>query len=848
MGKSVATSSGGLGKMKNKVLIFWDDAQYLVKAEVILQRLIEKSSLDYDDYEMVKTPMPKGKKYGKRDIEQLTKWAAERIDHHKCKFVVAMGSNSFQAVTGAVGIKKARGKPVEHGQHILLPMYHPNMVVHDPDNLGTLEADFGKLNEIMEFGGIPEERELDVRLVTTQTDVREMLADLKGCVASDTETTRLYPFTTVTDAKIERGEKIGAKEELQYRAAHREGKKSDPLVTILPRVVALQFGTAKYQWVIPMETAGIWSRKELEEIVEKITERLEDCYLVGHNWKFDALWMKCRFGVTWDADFDTMLGHYLLDENDRHGLKYLAQKLLGAADWDVDGSVKTSWSEKNAKYAAHDVYYTRKLKYYLAKKLKHESEVKKVFDKIMMPCSALFTEAEFDGISIDIDKMDDAEDYLIEELEKATKKLEKWAHPSWAAVDPNTGKPTINWGSPQQLGRLLFQDLDIEPIALTPTGNPSTSESVLNQIDHPLVGALIQFRGHKQQLSFFIDGWKPFLGEDNKLHPSFKLIGTVTGRLSCERPNLQQVPRDPRIRSLIIAPDGWELMEADLSQIELRIAADLADEHTMLMAFRMKIDVHWLTAMREIERGAGFKDEIIDTAYRYDQKKYKYSEAVELMLKIGPDLAAELNVMWKELRKKAKAINFGYLYGMWWKKFKIYARDNYQVDVTDDQAQQSRKAFFALYGRFPKWHERQKRFARLHGYVRSLSGRKRRLPDAMDNKDTPRRREAERQAINSPVQSFANELNLMSAIQIRKEFGRRHVRLVGTVHDSCLLLVRRDMVETVYKRVLEIMSAPSLLTEFEIELNVPIEAEAKIGPWSLGVRIDKWLKAQKEAA
>lgn len=824
----------------------------MTKAERILQDLLVEAGLSEDDYVLELTPMPKGKKYGKREIPELREWFHETVLEHRCKYVVPMGSNSFLAMTGEAGIRKGRGRPVERDGYIALPMYHPNMAVRDEGALSILESDFGRLRDVMDFGGIPEERELDFEVVDTWGKVDAMLKDLRGTVAGDLETTRLYAFTTVLDAKIERGEKLTPEEEAQYRSTHRDGKKSGTLESILPRVVAMQFGTAKKQWVVPMETAGVWSRRELEQIVEKVTDKLEDCYLVGHNWKFDALWMKVRFGVSWPADFDTMLAHYLLDENDRHGLKYLAQKLLGAPDWDVDGGVKTSWSVKNAKYAAHDVYYTRKLKFYLAKKLKEDEEVKLVFDKILMPCSELFTEAEYDGIHINLDQFDDAEAYLKEQLEEAEKSLSKWAHPEWAEVDKRTGKPTINWGSPKQLGRLLFEDLRIKSVEKTKSGAESTSESVLNRIDHPMVGALLKYRGHKQQLSFFIEGWKPYLDENGRLHPSFKLIGTVTGRLSCEHPNLQQVPRDPRIRTLIGAPDGWELIEADLSQIELRIAAELADEHNMLLAFRTGVDVHWLTAIREIERGAGYKDEILETARLHHEqegkpyKKMNYSDAVEYILSIGPDAAADLMVMWKETRKKAKAINFGYLYGMWWKKFKIYARDNYGVEVTDEQAQDSRKAFFMLYDRFPRWHDRQRRFARLHGYVRSLSGRKRRLPAAQDREDTPQRREAERQAINSPVQSFANELNLMAALQLRKEYGRRYVRLVGTVHDACLIMVRKDKVPEVYERFLQIMSAPELLQDFEIDLKVPIEAEAKIGPWGGGKSLDKWLKAQQE--
>ena len=222
-----------------------------------------------------------------------------------------------------------------------------------------------------------------------------------------------------------------------------------------------------------------------------------------------------------------------------------------------------------------------------------------------------------------------------------------------------------------------------------------------------------------------------------------------------------------------------------------------------------------------------------------------YSEAVEYILNMGGDAAAELMEMWKEVRKKAKAINFGYLYGMWWKKFKIYARDNYGVEVTDGEAEASREAFFELYPNFPEWHEKQRRFAQMNGYVRSLSGRKRRLPAAMAGRDSPERREAQRQAINSPVQSFANELNLMAALQMREEFGKSWFGLIGTVHDAVLIEVRNDKVPFVYERGLEIMSQPNLLTDFDISLSVPIEADAKIGAWSKGRSLAKWLEDQE---
>ena len=745
----------------------------------------------------------------KAEIRACKKWLDYQIAKVKPKYVLLLGNVPLAAALGFTGIRKARGKPVEKDGIIYLPTYHPAFILRDPNQEAVFRLDLNTFRSIIEFGGIPEERELDFTIVNSWRLVDEMIHNLVGIVSSDLETTGLYPWA--------------------------EGAK----------VVSIGFGTVDRQWIIPGETAGVWSKEDLQLIVERITDQLENARIVGHNWKFDSLWMRVRFGVEWVADFDTMLAHFLLDENDLHGLKYLAQKFLGAPDWEIDKSLKMLWTAKTAKYHAHDLYYTRKLRFTLGKMLAADPLILRVFNRVMMPCVRLFTDAEFRGIYIDTHGMDEAEKYLRGELESARKQLEKWG-------------PDINWRSPLQVAELLFDRLGIAVIDKTKGGGRSVSESVIKRIDHPVASAMLKYRAADKQLSGFIEGWKPFL-VNSRLHPSFKLHGTVTGRLSCEHPNLQQVPRDKRIRSLITAPPGWTLIECDLSQIELRIAAELAGERNMLYAFTHGIDVHWLTAIREIARGSGLVEEVMSTAKKYiaqemgevlyikknkvDIRKLNYGDAIQVMLEMGPDNAASLLEEWKELRKKAKAVNFGYLYGMWWKKFKIYARDNYGVNVTDEQAQDSRKAFFESYPDLPDWHNQQRRFARQFGYVRTLSGRKRRLPQAMSYDNTPERQEAERQAINSPVQSFANELNLMAAIQVRHEFPRSVMHIVGTVHDAILFEVRNDWVERVTIRTLEIMSQPKLLKDFEIELSVPIEAEAKVGAWGAGVSLKKWLEA-----
>jgi len=767
-------------------------------------------------------------KNGKAATKTEIKNARDRVleDLEGFKYVVIVGNTPLRLITGKAGISKLRGRPLKQDGYIFLPMNNPGIIRHDDKQETLLNADLKFLDDMVKFGGVPEAKELNFRIVTSDDDIDEMLEDLHGAVSYDIETTQLYPWQT-------------------QHLDKNDNWVQDPS----PKIVSIGFGTARNQWCIPVNhPQSPWTQAEVEEMMDEVNERRDDFMLIAHNGKFDLLWTWVHLGVKWEVDFDTMLAHYLLDENMRHGLKYLAQVYCGAPDWEIDLTEKQGMNvplKKHCKYLAHDLYYTRELRFVFGKMLREDWEVKRVFDKIMMPCANLFIEVEYDGVFIDMDQFGEAEEVLREQYETALAELKQW-EPEYV-LDAKGKQQPFNWGSPPQLAKLLFEDLGIKPLDKTAAGNPSTSESVIKRIDHPCTEALLRFRAAKQQLSFFIDGWKPFLHKQSRgyyLHPSFKLHGTVTGRLSCEHPNLQQVPRDPRIRSLISAEKGWTLIQYDLSQAELRIAAELARERNMIHAFVNGIDVHWMTALREIARGGGLVDLIMGTAKTLnDGKKLSYSDAIELLLKAGHDAAIQVNKEWKEYRKKAKAVNFGYLYGMWWKKFKIYARDNYGVIITDEEAEQSRVTFFDNYPDLPDWHKRQKKYARRHGYVKSLSGRKRRLPEAKHADDTPERRAAERQAINSPVQSFANEVNLMAALQLRKEYGRDVVKICGTVHDSVLFRVRNDMVDEVYHRMLEIMRWPELMDVFGIRMSVPIEADGEVGPWGKGVTLERWKEA-----
>lgn len=798
---------------------------FIGKAGTLLTDLLSEAGLSRRDVYItnaVHCRPPENRTPTKAEIKQCTYWLGREIAKVKPKFILLLGNTPLQAVTGKAGITMRRGRPFEQDGIIYMPAFHPAFVLRDPTQQHFLEADLRTFVSIIEAGEIPREENVRPNVIRTRGDFDRMLAALRGIVSFDIETTCLYPWQK-TELKMVKG-----KPTYEDRPA---------------QITMIGFGTSSGEFSLPMHhEESPFSNEALDDMVHEIDQvmREREVELVMHNGKFDCLWMLQHYGVRWHElfVFDTMLAHYILDENSRHGLKELAMRFCGAPDWDMDRDDKRGRApiDKLALYHAHDLYYTLKLRKKFRKMLLEEWESWRVFDKILMPCSRMFTDIEYSGIFIDHTKFEEADEALRAMKDEAEKSLAKWGN--------------INWGSAAQLSKLLYDDLGIHCPEKTKTGNNSVSESALNQIDHPCVGDLIKFRGAKQQLSFFIEGWKPFIhwrrsgGEDHAyLHPSFKIHGTVTGRLSCEHPNLQQVPRDPRIRTLITAPPGWTLIECDLSQIELRIAAELAQERRMLWAFAHDVDVHWLTAISEIERGAALKDLVLDTARTWKQDKtLKYGEAIEVLLEMGPDAAAEINKEWKEYRKKAKAINFGYLYGMWWKKFKLYARDNYGVEVTDEQAQESRTAFFDEYADYPKWHQKQRRYAQRWGYVKSLSGRRRRLPYATEVEDSPRRREAQRQAINSPVQSFANEINLMAALQLHEEFGLDKVRIVGTVHDAILARVRTELVPQVMRRLLQIMTRPKLFDDFDINLKVPVLADGKVGPWGAGVTLEKWEK------
>jgi uracil-DNA glycosylase family 4 len=745
---------------------------------------------------------PSNRKPNVSEISKCETYLTARLDIVKPKYVLLFGPTVAKHFLGHKFKKfptfsKLRGKVFEDdGIFYIVTVRACELDL--PEKRNMLQGDILTLSTIKNNVGIPIAKELNYSIVETQEDAEYLIKRLQECseVAVDVETTGLDPFAHKANI-ISIG--FGFEDEqICFAPNHHESPTEDWHKDLLKRIGALNLN------------------------------------VIAHNGKFDLLWLRVIWGWQWDLFFDTMLAHYLIDENDRHSLKHLSKVFYGAFDYDISLEDKIGGGplEDHCEYLAKDVMYTLKLRHTLSKML--DVDLENVFYNLMMPVSNLFTEVEYNGVYIDLDKMTIAENFLRGEVTRYKEELDKY---------DKHGK--VNWNSSQQVAKVLFDDLGLQVISETAKGAISTSKSVLKRIDHPLAKALLGYREVTKQLGSFIEGWKPFI-KNSRLHPNFRLSGTVTGRPSCSDPNLQNVPRDPRIRSLITAPPGKVLVEFDLSQAELRLAADASQDEGMIEAFRKGQDIHWKTGMGIVQASMSNVEELLSAASQISGSVItEYDEAFDIVYEAGPAIAAEVDPFFSSIRKKAKAVNFGFIYGMWHTKFKQYAKDEYGVDVTEEEAEQTRNLFFTTYPKIERWHRTQKRLANDYGEVVSRIGRKRRLPDALMNDNSNFCRGAERQAINTPIQSFSSDWNLMVALQVREEFPPPRVRIIGTVHDSVLCEVSLNILPRFCERIIEIIREPKLLSKFTTPISVPMEGDIEIGPWGSGVSPKDYFSQQE---
>lgn len=514
--------------------------------------------------------------------------------------------------------------------------------------------------------------------------------------------------------------------------------------------------------------------RKFRNVVKHIKK--EKARTVLQNGKFDTLFIEHHLGLRIPIDEDVMLMGTAYDLVAEHGLKKMAQTYLGVPDWDIKKKDKLG-GERAAivPYLSCDVQYTWELYQYFYKNMSERSM--KIYKELLRPAYRAYRDIERNGLYLDLEALESVKKKYNKEEKRLLKELKSHYD--------------INWNSSAQVAHAFF-DLEGMPVIYkTGKGAPSTAADVLKELamkGYELPSLLLQYKDAATRNKMFLNRWADDCYE-SRIHPNFNLTNVVSGRTSCNSPNLQQVPRTKDIRGLFSGAPGMILFEADYSQLELRIAAHYANDKTMLNIYLHDGDIHTETAK----------------------------------------LFTNGREPTKEERGKAKAVNFGFLYGMQAKKFVKYALDSYGQVFTLAEAKHIRDLYFAKYARLLPWHKEQEDLCEMQGGVSNMFGRFRRLP-LIYSPNKWERASAARRAINTPVQGSGSDLLISAVTQINKEL--KGVAWVGaTVHDSIIGECRVEDKDYVDETIRRIMKHPKVLDDFGVELRVPLDVDIGWGPW-----------------
>ncbi|AKL41635.1 TPA: DNA polymerase I [Serratia marcescens] len=565
---------------------------------------------------------------------------------------------------------------------------------------------------------------------------------------------------------------------------------TDGLDTLTANLIGLSFaiapGEAAY---LPVAHDYLDAPSQLDRayVLEALKPLLEDdkALKVGQNLKFDMS-LLARYGIEMRGiAYDTMLESYVLDSvGGRHDMDSLADRYLGHKTItfeEIAGKGKNQLTfnqialEQAAPYAAEDADVTLQLHLAMWPQLKQSAELLTVFNEIEMPLLPVLSHIERTGVLIDPAILSAHS----QELAKRLAELEAQAHE--LAEEP------FNLASTKQLQAILYEKQKLPVLKKTPGGAPSTNEEVLAELalDYPLPKVILEYRGLAKLKTTYTDKLPLMINPvSGRVHTSYHQAVTATGRLSSSDPNLQNIPvrndEGRRIRQAFIAPEGYRIVAADYSQIELRIMAHLSQDEGLLKAFAEGKDIHRATA----------------------------SEV----------FGVPLDKVTGEQRRSAKAINFGLIYGM--SAFGL-AR---QLGIPRGEAQRYMDLYFERYPGVLDYMERTRQQASEQGYVSTLDGRRLYLPDVRSS-NAMRRKAAERAAINAPMQGTAADIIKRAMIEVDAWLQGQEkplVRAIMQVHDELVFEVHESVIEEASQRIRQLM-------EDSMTLAVPLKVDVGVG-------------------
>jgi len=534
-------------------------------------------------------------------------------------------------------------------------------------------------------------------------------------------------------------------------------------------------------------------KKKSEIVLEKFRQLFENEKIdkIGQNLKFDIKVLRERGIVVKGVLFDTMIAHYLIKPEGKHGLNDLAEDYLNYTPVKIEELIGVKGqnqvnmrfvpTEKIKEYAAEDSDLTWQIMEVLEKELR-EKHLETLAGKIEMPLIYVLCDMEMKGFKVNVDVLKKYSVILKVELLDIQSRIYKLA------------ETEFNISSPKQLGEILFNKMKIDSKAKkTKTGQYSTSEDVLQRLvnKHEIVSKVLEFRSVSKLLSTYVEKLPELKNSDTgKIHSSFNQTITATGRLSSNNPNLQNIPiRDNRgreIRKAFVPSDNQHiLISADYSQIELRIMAHLSGDKNMIEAFNAGEDIHVTTAAK--------------------------------IYRISPGDVTN------EIRGRAKTANFGIIYGI--SAFGLSRRMNLPLSDAKDFIDE----YFRTYPGIKKYMDKSIERAREKGYVQTIMGRKRYLPDIL-SRNSVVRGFAERNAINAPIQGSAADIIKIAMINIHKKIKEKQLKseMILQVHDELVFDVPEKEIDVISDIVVSEM-------QNAVKLDVPLTVD-----WGTG---RNWLEA-----
>lgn len=555
------------------------------------------------------------------------------------------------------------------------------------------------------------------------------------------------------------------------------------------KIVGLSFAITPHQAAyVPLghDYLGAPEQLDCELVLEKFKPLLEDASVakLGQNLKYDMS-VLANYGISLAGiKFDTMLESYVADSTgtrhdmDSLALKYLGEKTIHFEDVAGKGAKQLTFNqiaiEDAAPYAAEDADITLRLHQALWPKVQESKGLERVFNEVEIPLVPVLSKVERNGAIVSANLLHKQ----TQELGDRLKEIEQQAY--------DLAGEEFNLASPKQLGHILFEKLNIPVLKKTAKGAPSTKEEVLQELalDYPLPKILLEHRTLSKLKSTYTDKLPTMINPSTgRIHTSYHQAVTATGRLSSSDPNLQNIPirtaEGRRVRQAFIAPEGWKIVAADYSQIELRIMAHLSGDKGLTEAFAQGLDVHKATAAEVF--------------------------------------GVELDAVSTEQRRSAKAINFGLIYGM--SAFGL----GRQLHIGRNQAQEYIDLYFERYPGVQAYMDNIRSSAAENGFVETLYGRRLYLPE-INSSNGMRRQAAERTAINAPMQGTAADIIKLAMIDVDNWLSDEKLQsqMIMQVHDELVLEVPENELDKVIAGLRSRMAGA-------VKLDVPLLVDVGVG-------------------